>query len=277
MNQAVSIITPYRNADKFIPRFVSSLQAQTRTDWVCIMVDDGSTDDGPQTLRRIVRKDPRFLLLTNTLSKSRHGPASARNCALAAVRSPLVAFCDVDDIWHPEKLERQLSFHTSNSLDLSVTAYGRFFDDQPGHPLRSYVCPPAKLDLGKLPGRNPIPMLTAIMSTELARIGFKQIPHEDFLFWLDLLRVKPLIRYGCLPLILAFYCIHTTNISRSKARMPMWAYSVFRNAGYSITASLLSLAKWALDNLTLQLNILNRSRLSSHTVPELLTREPIKT
>lgn len=249
MKPVVSIITPYKNAQVFLARFVASIKAQTRTDWICIMVDDGSTDNGPYLLSQIVSGDSRFILLKNTSKKTWPGPASARNFALDTVATPLIAFCDVDDLWHPTKLELQLAFHLESKLDLSVTAYARFFNDRPDTPLNVYVCPPCHLSLSKLGGRNPIPMLTVIMDADLARAGFLQVPHEDFLFWLELFRSKPLIRYGCLPIVLAYYCIHENNLSAQKAIMPFWTYRVFRQFGESRVSSSFHLLSWTIDHL----------------------------
>lgn len=247
MQPTVSIITPYRNAEKFLSRFVSSIQAQSRTDWVCIMVDDGSTDNGPQELKYLVREDPRFLLLKNSFHKSWPGPASARNFALAHTKTELIAFCDVDDLWHPDKLERQLSFHLSNNLDLSVTAYARFCEDYLDEPLTALICPPQNLNLDNLTSRNVIPMLTVVMSSDLARVGFKQVAHEDFLFWLELFRSNQMLKYGCLPLVLSFYCVHGTNHSGSKLSMPFWTYRVYRSYGHARGSSVLLLVRWVLE------------------------------
>jgi len=275
MQPVVSVITPYRNAERFLLRFVLSIQAQTRTDWVCIMVDDGSTDNGPELLRNIVSSDSRFHLIKNTFPKSWPGPASARNCALAMVCTDFVAFCDVDDVWHPEKLERQLRFHLDNHLDLSVSAYGRFLECDLPHSLRSIVCPPSQLSPGTLNGKNPIPMLTVIISTRLAIIPFQQTSHEDFLFWLEVLRSYPKLRYGCLPSVLAFYCIHDTNLSSSKMLMPLWTYRVFRRFGKSRTSSLRSLGSWMIGHFLSQLKLITTTHYRSTSLTELLAQSPI--
>lgn len=274
MAAIVSIITPYLNAELFIPRFVAAIQSQTRNDWICIMVDDGSTDNGTLKLQRLVSTDCRFILVKNTFRKCWPGPASARNCALSHVETPLVAFCDVDDIWHPQKLEYQLAFHTSHNLDISVTSYGRFFNNKLNEPLPSKVTPPYHLSLDHLRGRNPIPMLTVLIRTPLARSGFLQIAHEDFLFWLQLFRSYPEIRYGCYPALLSFYCIHSGNVSARKVQMPIWTYRVFRTFGYSRLRSLSYLVSWIVDHVCLRLNPMLR-RPSSFSVAELLEMPPL--
>ena len=276
MYPLVTIITPYLNASRFLDRFVYSLRAQTNTQWVCIMVDDGSTDNGPSYLRQLTLSDPRFLLISNTFSKEYPGPASARNCALSRVSSPLIAFCDVDDIWHPEKLERQISFHLANKLDLSVSAYGRFLNNRPGQPVRAFICPPSHLSFSKLRGPNPIPLLTVVMSADLASSGFLQLAHEDFLYWLELFRRNPSLRYGCLKEVLSFYCIHSENLSGRKSTMPFWTYRVFRQSGDSRLTSTCSLLFWILGHLTNQVRaLLHLAFRNNFYVPYLLIRPPL--
>jgi len=275
MKPLVSVITPYRNAKRFLPGFVDSLQRQTAEEWTCIMVDDGSSDGGPAFLAELVADDPRFQLIINTNLKHWPGPASARNCALTFVQTDYVAFCDVDDLWHPEKLERQLNFHCSNHFDLTVSAYARFIDGQIDQPPQRVVCPPAELVFRDLFGQNPIPMLTVILSADLARIGFSEVAHEDFLFWLELFKTRPSIRYGCLPEILAFYCIHQRSLSSQKAVMPFWAYRVFRNSGQSRHRSLFSLFFWAIDHLLNRVLALRCSVGVTYSIEELLVRPPL--
>ena len=255
MKPRVSVITPYRNAKRFLPGFVDSLQSQSAEDWTCIMVDDDSSDGGPAFLAELVKNDPRFQLITNTNPKHWPGPASARNCALALVQTDYVAFCDVDDLWHPDKLKRQLSYQRSYGLHFTVSAYVRFLDKQLDSAPQRVVCPPSTITLPDLLGSNPIPMLTVIISKDLVKTGFSEVAHEDFLFWLDIFKSHPDLRYGCLPEVLAFYRIHQDNHSHHKLFMPLWTYRVFRNFGMSRLMSLNHLATWTFDHLCDRLSI----------------------
>ena len=275
MKPLVSIITPYRNAKRFLPGFVASLLSQTAQAWICIMVDDGSSDGGTALLGDLVADDYRFLLISNTNPKHGPGPASARNCALALVQTDYVAFCDVDDLWHPDKLQRQLKFHRSNQFDLTVSAYARFIDGQLDQPPQRIVCPPDKLASRDLLGRNPIPMLTVILNADLARIGFSEVAHEDFLFWLELFKAHPSIRYGCLPEILAYYCIHQKSLSSHKAVMPFWAYRVFRNSGQTRSRSVYFLILWGMDHFRGRLLALTGSNCVRIPVRNLLAMPPL--
>ena len=106
-------------------------------------------------------------------------------------------------------------------------------------------------------------MLTVIISRGLANIPFQQTSHEDFLFWLEALRSYPKLRYGCLPSVLAFYCIHNTNLSSSKMLMPLWTYRVFRRFGKSRTSSLRSLGSWMIGHFLSQLKLITTTH--AHT------------
>ena len=171
--------------------------------------------------------------------------------------------------------ERQLAFHCTHNLELTVSAYARFIDGQLDQPPQRVVCPPTQLVFRDLFGQNPIPMLTAILSADFARIGFAEVAHEDFLFWLELFKSRPLIRYGCLPEILAFYCIHQRSLSSQKAVMPLWSYRVFRNSGQSQRRSLFSLFLWGIDHILNRVLALRASVGVRLSIEELLVRPPL--
>lgn len=273
----ISLITPYRNGREFLPGLVRIVQQQTFADWECLLVNDGSEDGGPELLERICAGDPRFRLLTlpggNAFQRL---PARPRNHALAQVRSPLVAFLDCDDLWHPRKLELQFAFHDDGRLDLSVTAYARFRRLE--RPPRAVRCPPSRLDAGAMRWGNPIPLLTLLMRRELLEQGFPMVPHEDYLLWLNLMRDHPELRYGSLPLLLGFYRLHQDNLSRHPADVIPWTYRVFREHGLGRAAACRQLAMWggfhARQLLAECPGI--RKPVPSCSVAELLGREPLR-
>ncbi len=241
---AVTIITPYRDGARFLPGFAAMLQRQRCTGWRCLLINDRSADEGPGLAAQLAAHDPRFHPLSLSGPKRSPGPAAARSLGLQQVETPLVAFCDVDDIWHPEKLERQLAFHQALQLDLSVSGYGRF-RDAVAPALMRWRCPPDTLTHGQLLGGNPLPMLTVLVRTELVREGFPACPHEDFALWLRLFRDHPGLRYGCLPEGLAFYRLHSGNLTHQRRRMLAWADAVFRQHGLSRGQRYRALLRWS--------------------------------
>lgn len=94
----ISIIIPAYNVSPWLSATLHSVQAQTFTNWECIIVDDGSTDN-PATC---IPDDPRFRLI----QQANAGVSTARNRGLDEAQGTLIAFLDGDDIWHPQALER---------------------------------------------------------------------------------------------------------------------------------------------------------------------------
>ncbi len=116
----VSIITPLYNGEEFFPATKDSVLAQTYRNFEWIIVNDNSTDGTREILDELSRCDPRVTVIH--LNKNR-GPIYARNAAMEAARGRFVSFLDGDDLWLPEKLERQVAFMKSTGTHMSYTAY----------------------------------------------------------------------------------------------------------------------------------------------------------
>jgi len=116
----VSIITPLYNGEEFFPATRDSVLAQTYRSFEWIIVNDNSTDGTREILDELSRCDPRVTVIH--LNKN-GGPIYARNTAMQAARGRFVAFLDGDDVWLPEKLERQVGFMKSTGAYMSYTAY----------------------------------------------------------------------------------------------------------------------------------------------------------
>jgi glycosyltransferase involved in cell wall biosynthesis/SAM-dependent methyltransferase len=96
----ISAIIPLYNGGKFIEEALRSVLAQTLPPKEIIVVDDGSTDDGPALVRAMAEKHPITLL-----SKPNGGQSSARNMGVAHSSGELIALLDQDDIWYTTHLE----------------------------------------------------------------------------------------------------------------------------------------------------------------------------
>ncbi len=99
----VSIVVPVFNGAPFLARAVDSVLAQTWQDFEIVIVDDGSTDDTKSLLDQLgTQSKIRCLFQDHT------GPAQARNAGIQSAFGAFIAFLDCDDVWLPEKLERQM-------------------------------------------------------------------------------------------------------------------------------------------------------------------------
>lgn len=114
----VSIIMPSYNTASFIEETIQSVLNQTYTNWELIIVDDCSTDNTDEVLENI--KDSRIRYFKNDKNS---GAAVSRNKALREARGQWIAYLDSDDLWMPEKLEKQIHFMETNGYAFSYTKY----------------------------------------------------------------------------------------------------------------------------------------------------------
>mgnify|MGYP000375070833 CR=1 FL=1 len=118
MNDLVSIIMPSYNTAQYIEKTIESVMEQTYTNWELIIVDDCSSDNTEKIVKGI--KDERIKFFRNERNS---GAAISRNWALQLAKGRWIAFLDSDDIWFPEKLEKQISFMEDNNIGFSYTNY----------------------------------------------------------------------------------------------------------------------------------------------------------
>jgi glycosyltransferase involved in cell wall biosynthesis len=111
----VDIVMALYNKSRTVLRSIESIRRQTFTDWRLIVVDDGSTDDGPAKVQSL--GDSRIELIR----QANGGPGAARNAGLFGASTPLVAFLDADDEWLPGYLANGVSAFDSNP-DVGVVA-----------------------------------------------------------------------------------------------------------------------------------------------------------
>ena len=100
----VSVIIPAYNAEKFIGETLNSALSQTYSNIEILVVDDGSQDRTSEVVKAFVQKDERVILL----QQANAGVAAARNLAIQKSRGEYIAPLDADDIWYPQKLEKQM-------------------------------------------------------------------------------------------------------------------------------------------------------------------------
>ena len=118
MNELVSIIMPSFNTGKFIKETIDSVINQTYRNWELIIIDDCSTDNTNEVVKKI--NDSRIIYLKNEVNS---GAAVSRNKALREAKGRWIAFLDSDDLWKNDKLEKQINFMKKNNYYFSYTDY----------------------------------------------------------------------------------------------------------------------------------------------------------
>lgn len=106
----VDVIIPVFNGEKYIIQCLKSVLRQTYTINKIIITDDGSTDKTKDIIHNFVQKYPNIVLLEH----EHKGVSHARNLAISKSDADFIAFLDSDDIWYPEKIEKQLMLFTNN-------------------------------------------------------------------------------------------------------------------------------------------------------------------
>lgn len=220
----VSVITAAYDTEAFIAETIASVQAQTRGDWEMLVADDASSDRTAAIVEAAAAKDPRIRLIRLNRNS---GVAHARNVALAAAQGRFIAFLDSDDLWLPQKLERQVAFMQEQNAAVSYTAYRRI--DETGRRLGRLISAPLQLQYRDLLRNTAIATLTSMVDTaKTGSIHMKEAPRDDYILWLSLMR-QGFVAHG-LQQDLARYRVVRGSLSRMPLRSAAWVWDVYRKA-----------------------------------------------
>ena len=118
MQDLVSIIMPSYNTAPYIKETMESVLVQSYQNWELLIVDDCSADNTDEIINLF--HDPRIRYFKNDKNS---GAAISRNRALREAKGRFIAFLDSDDLWMPQKLERQITFMEKNGYAFSYTNY----------------------------------------------------------------------------------------------------------------------------------------------------------
>lgn len=181
----VSIVMPAYQAEPFVEEAIRSVMAQTVTDWELLVLDDGSSDATPEIIKRLAREDSRIHYLPNATNL---GVAKTRNRGFDLCRGAYIALLDSDDVWHPDKLEKQLALAQRTEADLICCSYA--IVDIRGNPVKPDYVVPERINFSGLLKENAIGCSTVLLSANaMQRYRFSaDFYHEDYVLWLQMLR-----------------------------------------------------------------------------------------
>lgn len=248
MSELVSIITPTYNAEKFIKETLQSVQNQTYQNWEMILVDDASTDETIKIISDFAEKDSRIKLFK--LEKN-SGNGFARNIALEKAVGKYIAYLDADDLWFPNKLEKQIAFLKENNSYFTFSFYDCI--DEEGNSLKRRVEAPVNLTYDELFFCNYVGNLTAIYDADyFGKILIEATQkRQDWRLWLTILKqiqvTKPV------PEPLAFYRIRKDSISSSKFKLIKHNFGVYREFhGFNFVFSILLMMRFLFTQLIIK-------------------------
>ncbi|TDU34407.1 glycosyltransferase involved in cell wall biosynthesis [Gelidibacter sediminis] len=225
----VSIIIPTFNRAKYVGEALESIIAQTYTNWECIVVDDGSTDDTAEIMSTFCVNDPRIIFYKrpNDYPKGVNG---ARNFGLHKSKGVYIAFCDDDDFWLFDKLEKQIPIFQAHPEVGLVTGNiefvnadgvrrGRVIKQTGNH---GYV-------FEDLLFKNRLSMITPVLRREVfEKVGLFNTDFkisEDWEYWR---RVAYYYPFYALPDVLACVRKHDANTSLIVSDTPYEQYFRYR-------------------------------------------------
>lgn len=244
MDEKVSIIIPVYNAVKYIEETVNSVKRQTYENWELLLVDDGSTDGTIEKLHEIEEKDETGRIIT--CFPTEHGTAAkARNYGLEKATGRYIAYLDADDIWHEDKLSRELDFMRRMQVAFMFTGYE--FANEFGDGTGKIVRVPASLTYKEALQNTTI--FTSTVMFDLQKIDKKllvmpEIKSEDTATWYQILR-KGYMAYG-LDMNLVKYRRPAKSLSSNKLEAVRRIWNLYRKAEHlSIPYSIYNFFFWA--------------------------------
>lgn len=219
--ELVSIILPVYNAEQFLKETMLSIITQNYKNIELLIINDASTDRSREIINNF--NDKRITLFN--LEKNK-GVANARNIGLKESKGEYITFIDSDDLWTSDKITEQVKFMKQNKLDLCYSYYDRI--DIKGKQLNTVSTLAESLNYEELLKSNSIPMLTAMVKKEsINNIYFQNEHHEDYLFWLQLVKQKNFSAM-LLKRITAKYRVHGDSVSGNKINSLIWTWQVYR-------------------------------------------------
>jgi len=223
----VSVIIPCFNYARFLPDSVASVREQTHTNWECIIVNDGSTDDTAAVAERLAGQDARI----KVLHQENRGPSSARNRGLDVALGEYIQFLDADDIIMPGKIALQLALLAGTKKPGLAYSDYRYCDrDNPDITVsRDTLAPP------RFKTHRPVLDVASRWETEFSmpihsflfdaaffkehgiRFDESLRNHEDWDCWMRIFALDPPIFH--IPEPLTIYRIHGDSICTNTPRM----------------------------------------------------------
>ena len=225
MNDLISIITPSYNSKCFIDDTIRSVLSQSYKNWEMIIVDDCSIDNSVEIIERIIGDNPKIRLIK---LENNVGSAQSRNAALEVANGRFIAFLDSDDIWHPDKLEKQVVFMLKRKAPISFTSYELI--DENGESKNHIIHSVEKLTQIDYLKNTIIGFSTSMIDTQMVGNSFRMMDirtRQDASLWITLLG-KGFIAQG-INEVLMKYRVHSQSISANKVKAAKQVWNLYFN------------------------------------------------
>ncbi|MHA7099868.1 teichuronic acid biosynthesis glycosyltransferase TuaG [Roseivirga pacifica] len=236
----VSVITPTYNAVNFVSDTIDSVLSQTYQNWEMIITDDCSTDDTWCLLEKFAQKDERIKIYR--LAKN-GGPGLARNNSIKEASGEFIAFLDSDDLWLPQKLDKQIAFMKRRNSCLSFTSYQLISEDK--KEFHKIVVAKETVDMHDMLKSNYIGCSTAMYNArELGKVYMPSIrKRQDYGLWIEIIK-KVKLAHG-LDERLSLYRIRQQSVSSNKFKLIAYQWRFYKKVvGLNYVMTIRSLIYW---------------------------------
>lgn len=233
----VSIVIPLYNAENYIEETLLSIVNQTYSNYEAIVVDNASTDSSLDIVNKIAENLNNMTVIC--CSSNSGGPAKPRNLGIDAANGKYVAFLDSDDVWHPDKLEKQVDLMNKSTWDFvgsrmtSVDDTGNVITSKLSL-LDNFFCAKVKhCTLANLMMRNNVITSSVLVrKSAIKHVRFNEADVfkcvEDYLFWLEILSNNT-GAYFVSPEELVKYRISTSSLSNKDGKFKLLSKSILVN------------------------------------------------
>lgn len=241
-NPLVSVIMPAYNAAPFIEEAISSVIAQTVTDWELIVIDDCSQDDTCRIISEFVQKDHRIHLLRNAANM---GVAKTRNRGMDLCRGQYVALLDSDDYWKPQLLEKMLVRAEETGADIIYCSY-KLVNEQ-GEKVCNDFLVPESTTFEESIVRSVITCSTVLLTGQL--VSKHRFPtnmyHEDIALWFQILKDGGIAKG--VGDVLAAYRQRANSRSAGKLKSACRRWTIYRrHLGMPLRKSIVTIVRYGL-------------------------------
>lgn len=237
----VSVIMPAYNAERFIEEAIQSVMEQTFTNWELLVLDDCSKDSTCAIVERLADQDKRIRLIHN---EKNMGVAYTRNRGFDLCRGSYVALLDSDDVWHPDKLTRQVRLANNTGAEIVYCSYGMI--DEHDEKICDDFIVPDNTDFDQSLIKSVISCSTALLSRKIVNdYRFTtDYYHEDLALWLRLLR-DGFTACGITDVLADYRVIEGTRAS-NKLQSAVNRWRIYRDyLGMSVSRSVVLIAQYA--------------------------------
>lgn len=244
--ELVTVVMPVYNADRFLREAVDSVVSQTYRNWELLILDDCSTDKSLQIAHEYEQMDCRIRVVE---SEHNSGVAKVRNRGIREAKGEYIAFLDSDDIWTPDKLEKQVELAKQANANVVYCSYD-FLDENSVQINKPFIVP-AETNYKKMLACNVIGCSAAMVDSRL----LKQHPfnvnfyHEDYVLWMELLSIPGVVAAGDTQVLMHYRRVSGSR-SNNKEKAAKERWNIYRKAlGLSFTESIWAFAKYTVNGI----------------------------